>query len=619
TGTTLNTPKSFTIKQFMKTMENISGLNYFQNNEPSKWSLIGFLKWRSETQQFLDSKREHSAFKYFLQELATDENNTNAKRAQESLNNWKKIKHSPEVKKFWNDYRTQNLQQDLQYVKAQNELKTLQVETEDNDNGRTILDYRELSSSYKRRENESSNNNKQPNIKEKTSAIRPTKKMKSSGQTESENNPIPDVECGDIETFLNDDYTDDQSIDNEYTDDEFTEDEFTDDKLNMASVEKSLKKFKEAYLLMDPNYMWTLKTGRKVEKVIYDFAKNLNRESYLHSFIINDADVDTKNLFTPDEWKEIKNLELVERPKLDPCHKELLIKYTVMILKNCDHFSLNHLYLMVKNTIEAFISVLILLTMDIMEFCVYGKWMKICFDSLKLEGWFGMNVWSRIIDPVVDDLNIDLIRGEGMSFASSERKNIHRKINNRKNIGRKGDGIFRLRRNRLEFGAVEAGRKWEEINGTKYMTDSLKISKMLKDMLDKLIIECKMKEDLVKKLKVIGILHGANRLQVLTGDHPFGYITRINRNNIQEVSGRLTNSKPLALVLKEILYARSVIIATMDAVEKKNDLNLKIFLDDDNDDEYHTPLTNTVTNTFITPVKSNTKDMTKMIKHSIRI
>ncbi|CAG8553276.1 6562_t:CDS:2 [Scutellospora calospora] len=34
-------------------------------------------------------------------------------------------------KEFWNDRRTQNLQQELQNAKAQNELKTLQVETED--------------------------------------------------------------------------------------------------------------------------------------------------------------------------------------------------------------------------------------------------------------------------------------------------------------------------------------------------------------------------------------------------------------------------------------------------------------------------------------------------------
>ncbi|RIB16187.1 hypothetical protein C2G38_2190666 [Gigaspora rosea] len=126
-----------------------------------------------------------------------------------------------------------------------------------------------------------------------------------------------------------------------------------------------------------------------------------------------------------------------------------------------------------------------------MEFYVYGKWM---LDSLKLEGWFEMNVWGRLIDPAFDNLNIDLIRGEGMSFASNERKNIQRKINDHKKFYRKGDDVFRLHKGHLEFVAIEAGRNWEEINGTKYMSDSLKISKMLKDMLDKLIKECKMKK-----------------------------------------------------------------------------------------------------------------------------
>ncbi|RIB16188.1 hypothetical protein C2G38_2247178 [Gigaspora rosea] len=77
----------------------------------------------------------------------------------------------------------------------------------------------------------------------------------------------------------------------------------------------------------------TLKTGRKVEIVIYEFAKSLHRESYLHSFIINDADVETKSLFSSEEWKEITDLEVIDRPKLDLCHKELLIKYTVNDIK----------------------------------------------------------------------------------------------------------------------------------------------------------------------------------------------------------------------------------------------------------------------------------------------
>lgn len=67
-----------------------------------------------------------------------------------------------------------------------------------------------------------------------------------------------------------------------------------------------------------------------------------------------------------------------------------------------------------------------------------------------------MNVWSNLIDPTFHAINIDLARGEGMSYASSDRKNIIRTINDRKKFGRKGDGVFRLHGDRLEFGAIEA-------------------------------------------------------------------------------------------------------------------------------------------------------------------
>ncbi|CAG8676634.1 14779_t:CDS:2, partial [Cetraspora pellucida] len=457
--------------------------------------------------------------------------------------------------------------------------------------GRKIPDYRELTSGSSEGDDNASFGHEQAIIEEKISAIHSTKRwgqVKSSDQTESEKYQI----LYDPETFFNEDYTVDES--------------------NTSPIEADLKKFKEAYLTMDADYMWTLRTGRKVETVIYEFAKSLHRDSYLHSFIINDADIETKSLFSSEEWKEIKNLEVIDKPKLDPCYKELLRKYTVNDIKKLrsllfesfipDSKEYNRsIHLCLDYINNAFRGILRLWEMD-----------ENLFDSLKLEGWFEINVWSRLIDPVFDNLNIDLIRGEGMSFASSERKNIQRKINDHKKFGRKGDGVFRLHKGRLEFGTIEAGRNWEEINGTKYMSDSLKISKMLKDMLDKLIRERKMKEDLVKKLKVIGILHGANRLQVLTVDHPKGYITRINRNNVQ-VAGRLTNSKPLALVLKEVLYARSVIIATMDVIDKKDDLKIETFLDD-SDDGYHTPPTNTTTKTFTTPNKSCTKDMINKIK-----
>ncbi|CAB4387417.1 unnamed protein product [Rhizophagus irregularis] len=90
-----------------------------------------------------------------------------------------------------------------------------------------------------------------------------------------------------------------------------------------------MKSYCEAYSNMNPHHMWTLKSGRKVEQVIYEFGKNLHHESYLHSFIINDADKTTKNLFSDEEWEEITNSEIKPKPKLEQSQLGLLKKYTL--------------------------------------------------------------------------------------------------------------------------------------------------------------------------------------------------------------------------------------------------------------------------------------------------
>ncbi|CAG8637790.1 16015_t:CDS:2, partial [Racocetra persica] len=540
---------------------------YF-NRKSAKWTIIKFL---NECEEETFRKKIDSYLKLLQNIVDLDPERKRKERARELLDAYKEAKWEKEHKTVSRpsihfhqitDSSVVRINSGSLYVNRskrnhekddfKNPIEQITKKECQTKSGRKIPNYHELTSSSSEGDDNASFDYEQPIIEKKTSAIHSTKRVKSSGQTESEKYQVLD----DSETFFNEDYTDDE--------------------FNTSPIEADLKKFKETYLTMDPDYMWTLKTGRKVETVIYEFAKSLHRESYLHSFIINDADVETKSLFLPEEWKEIKNLEVIDRPKLDPCHKELLRKYTVNDIKKLRsllfelfipdgkeynrniHFCLDYIN-------NAYRGILRLWEMD-----------ENPFDSLKLEGWFEMNVWGRLIDPAFDNLNIDLIRGDGMSFASSERKNIQRKINDHKKFGRKGDGVFRLHKGRLEFGAIEAGRNWEEINGTKYMSDSLKISKMLKDMLDKLIREY----------------------------HPEGYITRINRNNVQEVA--------------EVLYARSITIATMDVIDKKDDLKIETFLDD-SDDGYHTPPTNITTNTFTTPNKSRTKDMINEIKNSVKI
>ncbi|CAG8483395.1 8696_t:CDS:2 [Funneliformis mosseae] len=150
-----------------------------------------------------------------------------------------------------------------------------------------------------------------------------------------------------------------------------------------------------------------------------------------------------------------------------------------------------------------------------------------------------------------------------------------------KKIGRKGDGIFRLIGDRLEFGAIEAGKKWEGKSGRKYIIDSLKLSKTLRDMFVQLAKECDDDEQIVRKLQTVGMLHSGNRFQLLTLDVPKGYICRIKRFAFQEVASHI-NNPPLAFVLKNILRAKAIIKQTLVLVQKKR----SSYLDDLDDLDY---------------------------------
>jgi hypothetical protein len=372
----------------------------------------------------------------------------------------------------------------------------------------------------------------------------------------------------------------------------------------------SLTNFDLAYHSLDPSKMWTLKSsGRIVEKVIYEYARNLSHESCLHSFIINDIDKEAESLFHKEEWKEIFSSNSKEVPKIDKSLTNLMKKYSVTDLSllqniifepflpagtlysNKEHFDLNYVHLVYS--------------------IIHTLWENEDFtlDSSRLEGWYQHNIWSPIIDPAFHNSKINLVRGEGMSTASSDRKNDARCDADRKKIGKKADGIFRLKGDRLEFGGIEAGRKWEGKNGRKHLQDSKKLSKMLRDMLVQLTKECNGDEQVVRKLQTVGMLHSANRFQLLTMDIPNGYMCRVKRFDIREVAGQI-NNPPLAFVIKDILIAKAIMMQTLELVqEKRSNLDdLDDFDDDGNEINRSSRCTNrraiTLSETNKTPLRN---------------
>ncbi|RIA93485.1 hypothetical protein C1645_735509 [Glomus cerebriforme] len=81
------------------------------------------------------------------------------------------------------------------------------------------------------------------------------------------------------------------------------------------------------------------------------------------------------------------------------------------------------------------------------------------FVDSKLEWWYQMNIWSYLINPAFDNQNFELVCSKSMSFASSNRKNLKKTVNDKKKIGHKDNGVFRLSGDHLE--STEAKHKWK--------------------------------------------------------------------------------------------------------------------------------------------------------------
>ncbi|CAO3623239.1 unnamed protein product [Mucor fragilis] len=246
-----------------------------------------------------------------------------------------------------------------------------------------------------------------------------------------------------------------------------------------------LTEFKNTYERMDKSLMWTLAcSGRKVEEVLYMFGSTLQYEHLCHSFVLDpwEPTYQKCSVFTIEELNEIKNFKLKCLPPINAKTLDYLSLYKeaktagevrkILTSKQSwdDNFDrkeshdldwIRHSYYILTREIEC------------------GG-----LDGIdRSETWLLAHVWTSV-DRVFDDVELDVVRGESASLASSLRKNKGRTPQGeekleRKKMGRRLDMI--LRKN-LELGAGEAG-KATGANDTKLLCErDLKLPKALKDM-----------------------------------------------------------------------------------------------------------------------------------------
>jgi len=194
-------------------------------------------------------------------------------------------------------------------------------------------------------------------------------------------------------------------------------------------------------------------------------------------------------------------------------------------------------------------------------------------DDTNLESWFNCHVWNVVVDQCFGDMvAVSMVRGESTSMAIASRKNEHRQIGERRKIGRRGDWILRSTGNndKCEYGAGEAGRLWVDSYGTKFLQEaSLKLPKMLSDMLRKLMQKANWDKESCEKLQTVGIVHAGLMMMMIYLDNPRGYIFRVRRGELMEVPNMPEKFPAVLTILAAVLNAKAAVRETIKALLPK--------------------------------------------------
>ncbi|CAB4408188.1 unnamed protein product [Rhizophagus irregularis] len=127
-------------------------------------------------------------------------------------------------------------------------------------------------------------------------------------------------------------------------------------------------------------------------------------------------------------------------------------------------------------------------------------------------------------------------------------------------MGCKCDGIARDLRSPEEFAISEEGYTWTEENGTKYLSDgSLKIPKIIRDMLFQKIKKYGVSFVKKNQIKIVGFLHSAQYLQMLVMDILSGYICQLRRYPLSKIPTVLSEIDDLISVVYDMLIAKVMV------------------------------------------------------------
>ncbi|KAA8897473.1 hypothetical protein FN846DRAFT_963666 [Sphaerosporella brunnea] len=320
--------------------------------------------------------------------------------------------------------------------------------------------------------------------------------------------------------------------------------------------------FADTFSSMREDHKWVLASGRAVETVIFEACQAMDHDTFTksiaRSFVLDISDTAVEGWFSEVEWKEIRSA-LIPLPETDMVLVESMRRFFPVkttedlqnVLSTTNYLPKDTHYASDVHFNSSWADLVI--RIQLMLFRAPGEPLR----ASHLEDWYNSNIWSQIIDNCLLDLpGMTLERGETVCRATALRKNRNRTktggLGNRQKIGPRIDGIIRtVEDDFFEYGGIEVARSFSGgMRSTKWLSDSLKLAKALRDMLFRLHELADHDKAIVKKLQVVGIFNAGLSFQLIRMSNPKGYVSVLQREKRQEVPKSVSDLQKLFPLLK---------------------------------------------------------------------
>lgn len=352
------------------------------------------------------------------------------------------------------------------------------------------------------------------------------------------------------------------------------------------------------YADMDDAAKWMLPgSGEYVEDIIYARLNKImvNKERFEHSWVLDLDDPEVAAWFPdPRDWEHICE-HMPAWPEWDTVLGEYFVRFSEIqtplelfsvLLKPCiplptvkdttvDVKSLRQKYL-APYWAHTLMSTLLPLFENPALFT----------STYNLESWYNSSVWHSFFDlGLITIPDVHVSRGESQSHSCSERKRSERDLSimhhtssstpARRPSGHKYDSIVRYRD--IEVGAAEHARAFDGTDSSKWTSDTLKLVKLLHDMLVRLRRHVHAAEAL-RQVPLVGLISAGLQYQPLRIHYAQGYVCVLKRHTARCIPTTLEDCSDLLAALFDFWAIRTMVLEctrTIDAC--KEDKRSKFF------------------------------------------